>query len=188
VAQARQHWKARQALLDTTRLVFVDETGTTTKMVRTHGRCRRGQRLIGKAPWGHWKTTTFTAGLRCDGLVAPWVLDGPMNGEAFLVYVEQVLAPSLSEGDIVVIDNLSAHKVEGVRAAIEACGAILLYLPPYSPDLNPIEMAFAKLKTLLRKAAARTTDSLWDAIAQVLGAFTPNECANYLGHAGYASS
>ncbi len=136
--------------------MFVDETGTSTKMVRTHGRCRRGQRLIGKAPWGHWKTTTFTAGLRRDGLVAPFVLDGPMNGEAFLVYVETVLAPSLSEGDIVVIDNLPAHKVGGVRAAIEARGAFLLYLPPYSPDLNPIEMAFAKLKTLLRKAAART--------------------------------
>ena len=170
MAEARHRWKANQTLLDTTRLVFVDETATSTKMVRTHGRCRRGQRLIGKAPWGHWKTTTFTAGLRCDGLVAPWVLDGPMKG------------------DIVVIDNLSAHKVDGVRAAIEARGATLLYLPPYSPDLNPIEMAFAKLKALLRKAAARTRDSLWDAIAQVLGAFTPDECANYLAHAGYASS
>ena len=188
MAQARQHWKAGQASLDAKRLVFVDETGTSTKMVRTHGRCRRGRRLIGKAPWGHWKTTTFTAGLRYDGLVAPWVLEGPMNGEAFLVYVHNVLVPSLSEGDIVVIDNLSAHKVEGVRAAIETRGAILLYLPPYSPDLNPIEMAFAKLKTLLRKAAAQTTDSLWDAIADVLNAFTPGECANYLAHAGYASS
>ena len=188
MAAARQCWKAAQASLDANRLVFVDETGTSTKMVRTHGRCRRGQRLIGKAPAGHWKTTTFTAGLLCDGLVAPFVLEGPMNGEAFLIYVETMLAPSLSQGDIVVIDNLSAHKVAGVRAAIEARGAILLYLPPYSPDLNPIEMAFAKLKTLLRKAAARTTDSLWDAIADVLAAFTPNECANYLAHAGYASS
>lgn len=188
MAAARQHWKAGQAQLDAKRLVFVDETGTSTKMVRTRGRCRRGQRLIGKAPWGHWKTTTFTAGLRWDGLVAPFVLDGPMNGEAFLVYVEKVLAPTLSERDMVVIDNLPAHKVEGVRAAIEARGAILIYLPPYSPDLNPIEMAFAKLKTLLRKAAARTRDKLWDAVAEVLQAFTPDECANYLAHAGYASS
>jgi len=170
------------------RLVFVDETATSTKMVRTHGRCRRGQRLIGKAPWGHWQTTTFTAGLRCDGLVAPWVLDGPMNGEAFLVYVEKVLVPSLTAGDIVVVDNLPAHKVDGVRALIEAAGAILLYLPPYSPDLNPIEMAFAKLKALLRKAAARTRDSLWDAIGQALDAFAPDECINYLTHAGYASA
>jgi transposase len=188
VAEARQRWKADQASLDATRLVFVDETGASTKMVRTRGRCRRGLRLIGKAPCGHWKTTTFTAGLRYDGLVAPWVLEGPMNGEAFRVYVENVLAPGLSTGDIVVIDNLSAHKVQGIRAAIEARGAILLYLPPYSPDLNPIEMAFAKLKTLLRKAAARTTDSLWDTIANVLPTFTPDECANYLAHAGYASS
>jgi transposase len=168
--------------------VFVDETGTSTKMVRTHGRCRRGQRLIGKAPWGHWKTTTFTAGLRCDGIVAPFVLEGPMNGEAFVLYVETVLAPSLSEDDIVVIDNLSAHKVEGVRAAIEARGAILLYLPPYSPDLNPIEMAFAKLKALLRKAAERTMGALWDRIGLALNAFTPEECSNYFRHAGYAPS
>lgn len=188
MAEARQRWKAGQASLDAPRLVFVDETGTSTRMVRTHGRCRRGQRLIGKAPWGHWKTTTFTAALRCNGLVAPWVLEGPMNGEAFLVYVENVLAPSLSAGDIVVIDNLSAHKVDGVRTAIETTGATLLYLPPYSPDLNPIEMAFAKLKALLRKAATRTTPSLWDAIADVLSDFAPNECANYLVHAGYASS
>jgi transposase len=187
VAAARQDWKAGQAALDAKSLVFVDETGTSTKMVRTRGRCRRGRRLIGKAPWGHWKTTTFTAALRCDGLVAPFVLDGPMNGEAFLVYVETILALSLSKGDIVVIDNLPAHKVAGVRTAIEARGAFLLYLPPYSPDLNPIEMAFAKLKAMLRKAAARTRDSLWDAIADVLSAFTPAECANFLAHAGYAS-
>jgi transposase len=188
VAEARQCWQASQPSLDAKRLVFVDETGASTKMVRSHGRCRRGRRLIGKAPWGHWQTTTFTAGLRCDGLVAPWVLDGPMNGEAFLIYVENELAPSLSDGDIVVIDNLPAHKVHGVRAAIEARGAVLLYLPPYSPDLNPIEMAFAKLKTLLRKTAARTRDSLWHAIADILSAFTQKECANYLAHAGYASS
>ena len=140
--------------------MFVDETGASTKMVRTRGRCARGRRLVAKAPWGHWKTTTFTAGLRCDGLVAPFVLDGPMNGEAFLVYVEEVLAPSLSPGDLVVIDNLSAHKIEGVRKRIEATGARLLYLPPYSPDLNPIELAFAKLKALLRKARTNQRRSL----------------------------
>ena len=122
MAEARQSWKAGQARLDPRRLVFVDETGTSTKMVRTRGRCARGRRLVAKVPWGHWKTTTFTAALRCDGLVAPFVLDGPMNGEAFLAYVEKVLAPSLSVGDLVVIDNLSAHKVEGVRKLIEASG------------------------------------------------------------------
>jgi transposase len=188
VAEARQRWTAEQLRLVIKRLIFVDETGTSTKLVRTHGRCRRGLRLICKAPWGHWKTTTFTAALRCDGLVAPWVLDGPMNRQAFLVYVETVLAPHLSAGDIVVIDNLSAHKIEGVRAAIAARGALLLYLPPYSRDLNPIELAFAKLKTLLRKAAARTRALLWDAIGNVLNSFTPDECANYLAHTGYASS
>jgi transposase len=187
VAEARQSWKAGQARLDPRRLVFVDETGTSTKMVRTRGRCARGRRLVAKVPWGHWKTTTFTAGLRCDGLIAPFVLDGPMNGEAFLAYVEEVLTPSLSVGDLVVIDNLPAHKVEGVRQLIEASGAALLYLPPYSPDLNPIELLFAKLKALLRKAAERTRDALWDRIGQILEAFSPQECANYLAHAGYAS-
>jgi transposase len=188
VAEARQSWKAGQARLDPRRLVFVDETGTSTKMVRTRGRCARGRRLVAKVPWGHWKTTTFTAGLRCDGLIAPFVLDGPMNGEAFLVYVEKILTPRLSVGDLVVIDNLPAHKVEGVRKLIEASGAKLLYLPPYSPDFNPIEMAFAKLKALLRKAAERTRDALWDRIGQILEAFSPQECANYLAHAGYAPS
>jgi len=185
VAEGRQRWKAGQASLDVKRLVFVDETGTSTKMVRTRGRCRRGLRLIGKSPWGHWKTTTLTAGLRCDGLVAPWVLDGPMNGEAFLVYVEEVLAPSLSAGDIVVIDNLSAHKVEGVRSKIEAAGASLLYLPPYSPDLNPIEMAFSKLKAALRKGAKRTVKELWRLIGKLVKSFVPDQCANYFRHAGY---
>ena len=187
MAQARENWKADQARLDPQKLVFVDETGASTKMVRIRGRCRRGQRLIGKAPWGHWKTTTFTAGLRLDGITAPFILDGPMNGEAFLVYAEKLLAPSLSEGDIVILDNLPAHKVAGVREAIEARGARLLYLPPYSPDLNPIEMAFAKLKALLRKAAKRSIEALWDAIAEILHAFPPQECAAYFKHAGYPS-
>jgi transposase len=186
VAKARRTWKAEQTCLDANKLVFIDETGTNTKMVRVRGRCRRGQRLIGKAPWGHWKTTTFVAGLRCNEISAPCVLDGPMNGHAFLTYVEKVLLPVLKPGDIVVMDNLPAHKVEGIRELIEAIGAKLVYLPPYSPDLNPIEMAFAKLKALLRRAAARTRDALWDKIAEVLKAFTPQECANYFRHAGYA--
>jgi len=186
VAYARQKWKADQAGLDASKLVFIDETGTNTKMVRTRGRCRRGRRLIGKAPWGHWKTTTFVAGLRCNKISASCVLDGAMDGQGFLTYVEAILVPSLSEGDIVVMDNLPAHKVDGVRKLIEAAKASLVYLPPYSPDLNPIEMAFAKLKAFLRKAAARTRDILWDKIGDVLRAFTPQECANYFKHAGYA--
>lgn len=186
VAEARQKWKAGQASLDPAKLVFIDETGTNTKMVRTRGRCPTHQRLIGKAPFGHWKTTTFTAGLRCDGITAAWVLDGAMDGQAFLTYVEKVLVPTLKPGDIVVMDNLPAHKVEGVRKLIEAVQASLLYLPPYSPDLNPIEMAFAKLKALLRQAANRTRQALWNSIGEVLNAFTPNQCANYLAHAGYA--
>lgn len=187
VAAARAWWKAAQGALDPERLVFIDETGANTKMVRTRGRAPRGQRLVGHEPWGHWKTTTFTAGLRRDGLVAPYIPDGPMNGRAFLVYVEKILVPELRPGDIVVMDNLAAHKVQGVRAQIEAAGASLLYLPPYSPDLNPIEMAFAKLKVLLRGAAERSVHDLWDRIGSLLDAFSPEECANYLRHAGYAS-
>ena len=186
VAEARERWKAGQAGLDPRRLVFIDETGTNTKMVRARGRCRRGQRLVGRQPWGHWKTTTFTAGLRCDGLTAPWLLDGAMDGQAFQTYVEKVLVPSLSPGDIVIMDNLSVHKGEKVRELIEAAEAQLLYLPPYSPDLNPIELAFAKLKALLRKAAERTRDDLWDKIGTVLEEFEAQECANYFRHAGYA--
>lgn len=188
MAAARELWRAAQPILDPEKLVFIDETGANTKMVRTRGRAPKGQRLIGREPWGHWKTTTFTAGLRCDGLVAPFVLDGPMNGEAFLVYVGKILVPALRPGDVVVMDNLAAHKVQGVRTLIEAAGANLLYLPPYSPDLNPIEMVFAKLKTLLRGAAERSVEALWTRIGLLLGAFSPNECANYLRHAGYASS
>ncbi len=155
-------------------------------MARLRGRSLKGQRLNAAIPWGHWKTTTFVAGLRTTGLTAPMVLDGAMNGAAFKAYVEQVLAPTLGPGDIVVMDNLSSHKVAGVREAIKMTGAFLLYLPPYSPDLNPIELAFAKLKALLRKAAARSVDELWRVIANLLDEFTPHECTNFFRHAGYA--
>jgi transposase len=156
-------------------------------MTRLRGRAPRGQRLVAPVPHGHWKTSTFVAGLRTSGLTAPLVIDGAMNGEVFLAYVEQILVPTLSRGDIVILDNLASHKVAGVRAAIERCGATLVYLPPYSPDLNPIEQAFAKLKALLRKLAARTVARLWDALGDLLDRFTPQECANYLANAGYGS-
>ena len=154
-------------------------------MTRLRGRARRGERLLAATPWGHWKTTTFVAGLRLSGLSAPMVLDGAMNGAAFKAYAEQVLAPSLKPGDIVVMDNLASHKVAGIREAIKAAGADLLYLPPYSPDLNPIEQAFAKLKADLRKASARTVDELWQTIADLLDRFPPEECANYFRNSGY---
>jgi transposase len=165
--------------------VFIDETGTTTKMARLRGRSKRGQRCRAAIPHGHWKTTTFTAGLRLGGLTAPMVLDGPMNGVAFRVYIEQVLAPTLGPGDVVIMDNLPAHRVSGVREAIEAAGATRLFLPPYSPEFNPIEQAFAKLKALLRKASARTRDALWDAIADAIDRFTPDECTNFFRNSGY---
>jgi transposase len=187
VAAARAAWVDDQAKLDPERLVFIDETGTSTNMARLRGRAPRGEQLVGKIPQGHWKTTTFVAGLRATGLTAPCVIDGPMNGNAFLAYVEQVLAPSLKPGDIIVLDNLSAHKVPSVREAIEAAGARLLYLPPYSPDFNPIEQLFAKLKALLRRAAERSVAGLWNRIAGLLDQFPPNECANYFRNAGYAS-
>ena len=154
-------------------------------MARLRGRAIRGERCRASVPHGHWKTTTFVGALRLDGMTAPWVLDGPMNGEAFLVYVREVLVPTLRLGDVVVMDNLPAHKVAGVRAAIEAAGARRWLLPPYSPDFNPIENAFAKLKTLLRKTAARTIPDLWDAVRDAIPAFTPAECANYFTATGY---
>ena len=154
-------------------------------MARSRGRAPKGRRLRAGIPHGHWKTTTFVAGLRTSGIVAPFVLDGPINRQAFEVYVEQVLVPELAAGDIVVMDNLSSHKGPAVRAMIEAAGATLLYLPPYSPDFNPIEMAFAKLKALLRKAAARTVHGLWAAIGRLLDCFTPAECINFFAAAGY---
>lgn len=154
-------------------------------MARRYGRAPRGTRLAMSVPYGHWKTTTFVAGLRHDRIDAPCVIDGPMNGELFLAYIEQFLAPTLSPDDIVVMDNLPAHKVKGVAEAIDARGAELRYLPPYSPDLNPIEQMFAKLKALLRKAAARSVEALWDTIGILLDAFSPSECSNYLKNSGY---
>ncbi len=165
--------------------MFIDETWASTNMARRYGRAPRGQRLRVGVPHGHWKTTTFVAGLRASGLVAPFVLDGPINRDAFETYVARVLVNDLRSGDVVVMDNLSSHKGPRVREMIEAAGARLLYLPPYSPDFNPIENAFAKLKALLRKAAERTLEGLWTTIGQLLDAFTPNECANYIAAAGY---
>jgi transposase len=188
VAAARAQWRAGQAALDPRRLVFVDETGTATNMTRRYGRSPKGKRLIGRAPFGHWKTTTFIAGLRHDRIVAPFVIDQPMNGEIFLRRVETCLAPTLSPGDIVVMDNLPAHKIAGVGEAIDAAGAELRYLPPYSPDLQSIETMFAKLKALLRKAAERTISALWDRIGIVLDRFAPDECRNYFRHAGYGAA
>jgi transposase len=171
--------------LSPSQLVFIDETWATTNMARRYGRAPRGQRLLASVPHGHWKTSTFLAALRQDRITAPCVIDGAINGEMFRAYVEQFLAPTLAPGDIVIMDNLSSHKVAGVRQAIEATGATLLYLPPYSPDLNPIEQFFAKLKALLRKAAARTIEALHAAVADALTHCQPGECKNYLAEAGY---
>ena len=180
--------RSEQPVLDASKLVFIDETGFTTNMVRRYGRCPAGQRLLCKTPYGHWRTTTFVAALRRDGLSAPMALDGPMNGETFRAWIEQFLVPTLKPGEIVIMDNLPSHKVTGISDAIEATGARLRYLPPYSPDLNPIEQVFAKLKALLRKAAERTVEATWRRIGQLLDRFTPQECANYLRNAGYAST
>jgi transposase len=184
VKARRRAWFDGQLDLDPEKLIFIDETSASTKMARLRGRSLRGERCIAAVPHGHWKTTTFTAGLRLSGMTAPMLLDGPMNGAAFLAYVEQVLAPELRPGDIVIMDNLPAHKISGAREAIEA-GARPLFLPPYSPDFNPIEMAFSKLKALLRKAAARSVDELWSVVADCLPAFKANECRNYFEAAGY---
>jgi len=181
----RQEWFDTQLDLDPTKLVFIDETGLSTKMARLRGRAPRGERCRAAIPHGHWKTTTFTGALRLSGMTAPMVLDGAMNGIAFRAYVEQVLVPTLAPGDIVVMDNLPAHKAEGIRSAIEQAGAELHYLPPYSPDFNPIEMAFSKLKSLLRARAERSVEALWDAVGAVLPLFKPDECANYFAAAGY---
>jgi transposase len=178
-------WFENQPDLDPERLVFIDETWASTSMARTHGRAVRGERLRVAIPHGHWKTTTFVAGLRSTGIVAPLVLDGPINAAAFQAYVDQFLVPTLKPGDIVVMDNLSSHKGAAVSLAIEAAGASLLYLPPYSPEFNPIENAFAKLKALLRKEAARTIEALWSAIGRLIDLITPTESANMFAAAGY---
>ncbi len=189
VAERRERWRQDQPNLDPARLgIHRDETGTSTKMVRTRGRSRRGTRLIGRVPHGHWKITTFLAALRAKSckVTAPFVLD-PADERWCCAYVRRCLVPTLTKDDIVIMDNLSSHKVKGVRDAIEAAGARLLYLPPYSPDLNPIELLFAKLKTLLRKAAERTIEALWDRIGTLLDAFSAQECANYFRHDGYGA-
>ncbi len=182
---ARTEWKENQPVLDVTKLVFLDETGVGTNMARTRGRAPKGERCVASVPHGHWNTTTFIAGLRHREIVAPMVLDGSMDGAIFLAYVRQFLCPTLKSGDIVIADNLSSHKVFGVREAIEKMGATLCYLPPYSPDLNPIEKMFSKLKALLRKAAHRTVDALWDEIGKLLDTFSPEECSNYFRSSGY---
>ena len=188
VADARRAWAAAQPSFDTSRLVFLDETWATTNMARRYGRAPRGQRVVGAVPHGHWRTTTVIAALRAEGIVAPLVLDGAVDGPAFLAYVEQFLAPALRPGDVLVMDNLGSHKVAGVREAVEARGATLLYLPPYSPDLNPVEQVFAKLKALLRAEAARTVEALWAAVGRLIARFPAAECARYLAHCGYGRS
>ncbi len=185
MAAARLAWRAGQPGLNPARLVFLDESGFSTNMTRRLGRSPRGRRLVAAVPHGHWMTSTFVAGLRAGGIVAPLVIDHPMNGTTFRAWVEQHLAPTLAPGDIVVCDNLQCHKSPGVRAAIEARGAELRFLPPYSPDLNPIEQVFAKLKALVRAAEPRGRDTLWDTIGRSLDRFHATECANYLANSGY---
>ena len=185
MARARRRWMREQGMFDPAHLVFIDETAANTKMVRLSGRCRRGERLIGRVPQGHWKTLTFVAALRHNGMRAPCAIDGSMNGAKFLAYVEQCLAPTLRRKDIVVIDNLPAHKAPAIRDAVEARGATLRYLPQYSPDLNPIEMSFSKLKASLRKAAERTIPLLRRRIGRFARTLTAREARNYFRHAGY---
>lgn len=187
VARRRERWRRHQKKIDPRRLVFIDETWTKTNMAPLRGWNRRGRRLSAKVPHGHWQTMTFLAALRVDRIDAPCVFDGPINGASFLAYVEQILVPTLKPGDVVVIDNLGSHKGKAVRGAIRAAGAHLIFLPPYSPDLNPIEQVFAKLKTMLRKAQERTVENVWKRIGALLPAFEPAECANYFTNSGYAS-
>jgi transposase len=185
VARRRAQWAKYQGRVEAERLVFIDETWTRTNMAPLRGWALRGRRLPAKVPHGRWKTMTFLAALRHDRIDAPWFIEGPIDGESFRSYVEKVLLPTLRPGDIVVMDNLGSHKGKIVRQLIRSAGAKLFFLPKYSPDLNPIEQVFAKLKHLLRKAAARTVDAVCAAIGEVLAAFTSEECANYLKNAGY---
>jgi transposase len=185
VAERREAWFEGQLDLDAERLIFIDETWASTKMARRYGRCRRGQRLRVGIPHGHWKTTTFIGALTLRGFIAPFVIDGPINRLAFETYGEKVLVPELRKGDVVIMDNLPGHKGPKTRELVEAAGASLFYLPPYSPDFNPIENAFAKLKALLRKAAERTVEGLWTAIGQLIHLFTPRKCQNLFAAAGY---
>lgn len=188
VARRREQWKKYQGRPDPTRLVFVDETWAKTNMAPLRGWAPKGQRLHAKVPYGHWKTMTFIAALRSDRIDAPFVFDQPINGASFTQWIEEQLCPTLSPGDIVILDNLSSHKKPTVRNAIRARGARLLFLPPYSPDLNPIEQVFAKLKHLLRKAAERSVEATWRRIGSLLDAFPPHECANYLKNSGYGAA
>jgi transposase len=188
VQAARRAWSEAQPAMDVEKLVFIDETWASTQMTRSYGRAPRGCRCVASAPLGDWQTTTFVAGLRHHRLTAPMVADGPMDGELFLAWVEQFLCPTLQPGDIAILDNLSSHKVDGVQQAIAAVGATVLYLPPYSPDLNPIEKLFSKLKTLLRKAARRSTEDLWKEIGALLDTVSASECANYFASSGYVST
>jgi transposase len=174
--------------LDPERLIFLDETAAKTNMTPTHGYAPRGQRLQGQAPYRRWQTTTFLGGLRADGFIAPLVVDGAMTGELFVAYVERVLVPELRPGDVVVMDNLSCHVQRRVRELVSAAGCRVEYLPAYSPDYNPIELAFSKLKRLLRKAGERTVEGLWSALGRLLGRFSPQECRNYFRHRGYAAT
>ena len=188
VAEARRQWAAGQLALDPDRVVFIDETWAKTNMTRTYGRSQRGVRLRAKVPCARWETTTFLGAMRSTGFVAPLCVEGAINGQLFQAWVEQHLVKALRHGDVVVMDNLSSHKTRGVAAAIEAVGAEVRYLPPYSPDLNPIELAFSKFKKLLRDGAQRTTEKLWELCGQVLDLFTETECRNYLRHCGYRYS
>lgn len=186
MAEARMRWQDEQPRLDPAKLVFVDESGASTKMARLYGRAKRGHRVVGRVPWGHWKTVTFVAGMRLDGFIAPFAIDCAMNGAIFVEYVRRCLAPSLRPGDIVIVDNLPAHKCDEVHTIIEAVGARLLYLPSYSPDLNPIELGFAKLKAHLRKAKERSIPALYNRLGLALETFQPSEFRNYFREAGYA--